>query len=381
MKKFLEGSYAVAQAVKLCKPAVISAYPITPQTHIVENLAQFKADGKADYEFINVESEFAAASVVLGASARGVRAYTATSSQGLLLMAEVLFNIAGSRLPIVLTCANRALSAPISIWNDQQDSVTVRDSGWIILYAESNQDAVDMHIQAFKIAEKVNLPVMINMDGFVLTHTFEDVMIPGPALVNKYLLPRKARPGEYLDPVNPITMGPVAGSKYYFEIREDLYRQNLDSAKIIKQEFASFNKFFKREIGGDGLVEYTGTGKEKAVLVSFGSVLGTIKEVVNKKYKGKVGILNVRCFRPFPADEIVNALKRAKYVGVLEKDISIGSEGILATEIKAASFGKLKNKIQSFVVGLGGRDVTYEMIENIISLVKEKDGSLKFVGQ
>lgn len=368
----------------MCKPAVISAYPITPQTHIVEHLAQFKADAKADFEFINTESEFAAASVVFGASARGVRAYTATSSQGLLLMAEVLFNIAGMRLPIVLTCANRAISAPINIWNDQQDSLTVRDAGWIMLYAEHNQDAVDMHIQAFKIAEQLNLPVMVNMDGFVLTHTFEDVEMPDQKIVNKYLPARKVKKGEYLDPDYPITMGLVAGPKFYMEIREELQKQVTNSLKVINQEFQKFNKIFGRPSfakASEGAVEYFGTGREETVIVTFGSVIGTMKELINKKFSKKVGILKIRCFRPFPKDEIVKALSKAKYIAVVEKDISLGSEGILATEIKSAAYGKLKGKIQSFVVGLGGRDVTYNMIEQIISEVQKKDGKLKFVGK
>ena len=388
MKKFLEGSKAVAEAVKMCKPAVVSAYPITPQTHIVEHLAQFKADAKADFEFINTESEFAAASVVFGASARGVRAYTATSSQGLLLMAEVLFNIAGMRLPIVLTCANRAVSAPINIWNDQQDSLTVRDAGWIMLYAEHNQDAVDMHIQAFKIAEKLNIPVMVNMDGFVLTHTFEDVEMPDQRLVNKYLPARKVKKGEYLDPDFPMTMGLVAGPKFYMEIRQEFQQKVLESAKLIKQEYQIFNKLFNRpsfakasEGKGDGMVEYYGSGKEPVVIVTFGSVIGTIKDLVEKKYRGKVGILKIRCFRPFPKDEIVKALSKAEYIAVVEKDISLGSEGILATEIKSAAFGRLNSKIQSFVVGLGGRDVTYNMIEKIIAEVRKKEDGLKFVGK
>ncbi|MCX6746496.1 MAG: pyruvate ferredoxin oxidoreductase, partial [Candidatus Parcubacteria bacterium] len=186
-KQILEGSHAVAEIVRRLRPAVVSAYPITPQTHIVEDLAKMKAEGLADFEYINAESEFAAASIVLGASATGVRTYTATSSQGLLLMTEVLFNIAGLRLPVVITCANRAVSSPINIWNDQQDSVTIRDAGWLQLYAETNQEAVDLHVLGFKLAESLLLPVMVNMDGFTLTHTYEPVEIPSENLIKKYL--------------------------------------------------------------------------------------------------------------------------------------------------------------------------------------------------
>ncbi|MBM3251458.1 MAG: pyruvate ferredoxin oxidoreductase, partial [Candidatus Omnitrophica bacterium] len=207
MKKFIEGSYAIAEAVKLCKPGVISAYPITPQTHIVEGLAQLVADGELKAEFVNVESEHSAASTVLGAVATGVRAFTASSSQGLLLMAEVIFNIAGMRLPLVLACANRAVSAPINIWNDQQDVMAVRDSGWILFFAENNQDLIDLHLQGYRIAEDhdVMLPVMVNLDGYILTHGLEVVDMPSQELVDKFLPPYQ--PLYKLDPANPITLG------------------------------------------------------------------------------------------------------------------------------------------------------------------------------
>ena len=194
MLKQIEGSHAVADVVALCRPNVIPAYPITPQTHIVEALSQIVADGRLDAEFINVESEFAAASAVLGASAAGARAYTATTSQGLLLMTEVIYCLAGMRLPVVMTCANRAISAPLNIWNDHQDSMSVRDAGWIQLHAEDNQEAADLHIQAFRIAEETFLPVMVCMDGFILTHAFEPVDIPEQKQVDDFLPPQKPRP-------------------------------------------------------------------------------------------------------------------------------------------------------------------------------------------
>ena len=217
MKEFLEGSRAVAEVVRLCKPGVISAYPITPQTHIVEELAQMVANGQLKSQFVNVESEHSAASVVLGAVATGVRAFTATSSQGLIYMAEVLFNIAGMRLPLVLTCANRALSAPINIWNDQQDSISLRDSGWIQLYAENNQEAVDLHLLGYRIGEdkSVMLPVMVCMDGFILTHGMESVDIPQQEEVDKFLPAYK--PLYKLDPAEPVSMGLLADPDYYLE--------------------------------------------------------------------------------------------------------------------------------------------------------------------
>ncbi len=214
MRQILEGSRAIALTIKNIKPGVISAYPITPQTHIVEDLAQFKANGEADYEYVRAESEFAAASIVEGASATGVRVYTATSSQGLLLMNEVIYNIAGMRLPVVLTCANRAVSAPINIWNDQQDAMSVRDAGWIMLFAENAQEAVIQHVLAYKIAEKLKLPVMVNVDGYVLTHTYEPVIIPTASQIRKFLPDYKPALGEYLDPKKPITFGAFAAPSH-----------------------------------------------------------------------------------------------------------------------------------------------------------------------
>ena len=219
MKEFVEGSHAIAEIVKLCQPGVISAYPITPQTHIVEDLAQMVADGTLSSQFVNVESEHSAASVVLGASATGVRAYTATSSQGLFYMAEVVFNIAGMRLPVVMTCANRAISAPINIWNDQQDSISLRDAGWVQIYAEDNQEAVDFHLISYRLAEdkRVMLPVMACMDGFILTHGMETLDMPEQEKVDKFLPVYK--PLYKLDTENPITMGILADPDYYMEAR------------------------------------------------------------------------------------------------------------------------------------------------------------------
>ena len=248
MKQILEGSRAIALTIKNINPAVVSAYPITPQTHIVEDLAKFKADGQADYEYVRAESEFAAASIIEGASATGARVYSATSSQGLLLMTEVVFNIAGMRLPIVITCANRAVSAPINIWNDQQDAMTVRDAGWIMFFAENHQEAVDQHIIAYKVAEKLNLPVMVNIDGFVLTHTYEPVIIPDQKQIKKYLPDYKPKAGQFLDPTNPITMGAFATPAHYMEIRQDLHDDLTASLKTINEEYQKYHKIFRHPI-------------------------------------------------------------------------------------------------------------------------------------
>ena len=384
MSKLMEGSRAVAEIVRLCEPAVISAYPITPQTHIVEDLAKFKADGIVNYEYVRGESEFAAASIVLGASATGVRVYTATSSQGLLLMAEVLFNIAGMRLPIVVTCANRAVSAPINIWNDQQDSVTIRDAGWIMLYAEDNQEVVDMHMMAYKIAETSRLPVMVNMDGFLLTHTFEPVDMPSQAQVRKFLPAYKAIKGEILDPLNPKSLGCFATPNHYFEIRQELAEDLSKSATLIKKTMAEFKKSFKR--GCSKLVEYYGPKDAKTIYIAMGSVLGTMKDFVdkyNKENKNSIAILKVKVLRPFPDSEIRKVLEDKKYIAVIDKSISIGAEGILAGEIKRAMYeAKKRPVIKSYVMGLGGRDITEDMLMDISKDVKDKNSkTLVFKGK
>ncbi len=379
MKKCIEGSHAVAEIVKLCRPAVVAAYPITPQTHIVEDLAKFKAEGQANYEFVRTESEFAAASIVLGASASGVRTYTASSAQGLLYMTEVLFTIAGMRLPVVLTCANRAISAPINIWNDQQDAMTVRDSGWIMLYAENNQEAVDMHLVAYKVAEKLLIPVMVNMDGFVLTHTFEPVEIPELNLVKKYLPDYKPVKGQFLDIDNPRSLGSFATPADYMPIREDLSKDILGAKTVLKKEFQDFKKIFGR--GNGDLVEFYGDKKAKILFVAMGSVVGTIKDTVDELNQAgkKAGVLKIKCFRPFPAEELSKKITGAKFVAVIDKSISLGQEGILATEVKAVAGKSFKGEIKSYVMGLGGRDITKDMIKGIYKDVQTKGQKATFV--
>ncbi len=396
----IEGSRAIAETIKLIKPAVVSAYPITPQTHIVEDLAKFKADGDADYEYVRAESEFAAASIVLGSSATGVRTYTATSSQGLLLMAEVIFNISGMRLPVVMTCANRAVSAPISIWNDHQDAMTIRDAGWIMLFAENSQEAVDLHIVAYKVAEKLNIPVVVNVDGFVLTHTYEPVKLPTQVQVNKFLPKYKPKKGSYLDVDSPKTLGAFATPEHYMEIRQELHNQIGDSKDFIKKEIKKWTEEvdIKSGIGGkkgrikiidSGLTEYYGAKKPQVLLIAMGSVVGTIKDFVdrhNAYFRNggvggtAIGVLKVRSFRPLPKNDIIKIMKMARCVAVLDKSISLGEEGVLAQEIKSSAFGVAKCKIQSFIVGLGGRDITEKTIEDIIIKVKVKNGKVWFVG-
>ncbi|MBU1125847.1 MAG: pyruvate ferredoxin oxidoreductase, partial [Candidatus Omnitrophica bacterium] len=326
MKEFLEGSRAVAEAVKLCKPGVISAYPITPQTHIVEELAQMCADGHLSSQFVNVESEHSAASVVLGASAAGVRTYTASSSQGLLLMGEVIFNIAGMRLPLVLTCANRAISAPINIWNDQQDSISLRDAGWIQLYAQDNQEAMDFHFIGYRLSEDhgIMLPTMVCMDGFILTHGMESVDVPAQDKVDAFL--PAYTPLYKLDTAEPISMGLLADPDYYLETRyaiHDTMKDVLKKLPVIAEEFnAKVGRDYK-----DCLVEEYCTKDAEKVIVAMGSVCGTIKEVVDQcRAKGKkVGLLRLITYRPFPYTRVYEALKDVPKIAVLAKAVSLGA--------------------------------------------------------
>lgn len=377
-KQLLEGSQAIAEVIRNIKPDVISAYPITPQTHIVEKLAKLKANGEADYEYVRAESEFAAASIILGASATGVRVYSATSSQGLLLMSEVIFNIAGMRLPVVMTTVNRAVSAPINIWNDHSDVMSIRDAGWIQLFASDNQEAVDLHILAYKIAEQLNLPVMINVDGFILTHAFEPVSIPSDKTIKKYLPNYLPAPGTYLDPNNPVSLGTFFTPTHYFEVREELHEDLTNSLSTIKKEYKNLLKVLERTNKDDGLVEYFGPKKPETILVAMGSVTGTIHDTI--KNDKRVGVLKIKTYRPFPGEEISNFLLRAKNVAVIEKAISLGNFGPLFSDIKS-SLPKNKLNISNYIVGLGGRDVTAKMIKEIITSAKKNNKKTKFIGK
>jgi pyruvate ferredoxin oxidoreductase alpha subunit len=380
MLKQIEGSYAVADVVALCRPNVISAYPITPQTHIVEGLATIVGEGQLDAEFVNVESEFSAASVVLGASAAGARAYTATTSQGLLLMSEVIYCIAGMRLPIVLTCANRAISAPLSIWNDQQDSMAVRDAGWIQLHAEDNQEASDLHIQAFKIAEQTFLPTMVCMDGFILTHAYEPVDIPEQKEVDDFL--PTFRPKHIVDPRWPRGIGLFADPRFYMETRYILHRALEKSEETIKEVSSEFAKVFGRESGG--FIKTYKLEDADVAIVSMGSVVGTIKELIDKlEEEGKkVGLLQICSYRPFPRKEVYRALKDKMKIVVLEKCISLGRGGILASDIRWSfpRAEKTDRNISSFVAGLGGRNISIDHLRYMVEKVEKEPVEFEFLG-
>jgi len=364
MRKMIEGSRAVAEAVALCRPDVISAYPITPQTHIVEDLSQMVADGDVDAEYVRVESEHSAASVCLGAVAAGSRAYSATTSQGLMLMAEVLYNIAGMRLPLVITGVNRALSAPLSIWNDHQDTLALRDTGWLQLYAENSQEVLDMHIQAYKISEddRVLLPVMIGMDGYVLTHTYESVDMPPQDQVDAFL-PRYD-PLYKLDPEDPYTLGAFADPSLYQEMRYEIQRDALAAKDVVKEVARDFQSAFGRWMGD--VVEPYLCDDADTIYIGLGTVVGTLKDWadVRREQGDKIGVLKLRCFRPFPADELRQALASAKRVVAIEKAVSVGGYGIVAAELRGALYGQPNTPpVACVMTGLGGRDVTFQVLD------------------
>ena len=372
-QELIEGSMAVARAVARCRPNVISAYPITPQTHIVENLSQIVADGELDAEFAKVESEFAAASVCLGAVAAGARAYTATSSQGLILMSEVLFNLAGMRLPLVLTCANRSVSAPLSIWCDHSDSMAIRDAGMLHFYAEDAQEAVDMHILATRIGEdrRVLLPVLVGIDGFLITHLYEPVEVPDAELVDEFLPPYD--PIYKLDPADPRTFGAFTEPDKCMEGRYMIHEACVGAIPVIEEISAEFARKFGRSSGG--FLECYRSDDADTILVAMGSVCGTIKDAIDSMRDAgkKVGLVRVKCFRPLPVKALLDALGNAKRIAILEKAGSFGGAGILSTEIKEVLFDADKRiPVSGFCVSLGGREVTEDGIVEIAERIEKE---------
>ncbi|OEC88950.1 MULTISPECIES: pyruvate synthase subunit PorA [Methanobacterium] len=369
--KVITANRAIAEAVKLAKPKVVPVYPITPQTTISEYLATFVANGDLNAEYIRVESEHSAISAAVGASGTGVRVFTATSSQGLALMHEILFAAAGLRNPIVMGNANRALSAPLSIWNDQQDSISQRDTGWMQFFAEDAQEALDFVLQAYKISEneKVLLPSMVCVDGYYLTHTVEPVDIPTQEEVDEFLPPYKPT-HSYLDPKDPMSLGTFTDPNYYMEARHDMEVAMEGAKDIIRDVNKEFAEKFGREYD---LVENYMCDDAEVIIIAMGSLCGTIKAVIDnmRKEGHKVGLLRVIAFRPFPKEDIYNAIKNADRVAVLDKNISLGIGGVLFNEIKA----KMDVDARGFILGLGGRDVSNEDIRNIIEITKNSTES------
>ncbi len=372
MEEVVEGSEAVALAVKACRPHVISAYPISPQTHIVERLARMVADGELDAQYVRVESEFSAASVVSGAAAAGSRAYTASASQGLLLMTEVLYATAGMRLPFVITGVNRTLSAPISIQVDHQDTASLRDSGVIQIYVESSQEAYDAHIAAFKVAEDpdVLLPVMVCMDGWILTHSYERVRFLEQEAVDRFLPPFK--PVNFLDPWDPKSWGSYADDDMLLEFKYSV-QQGMQAAKArLRDAFAELAGITGRDHGG--LVEAYRTDGAEVVLVAMGSVAGTAKDAVDalRAQGERVGLVKIRCYRPFPHEEIWEAVRGARVVAVMEATFSMGSEGAVGMDLKAKLCGRPgAPMVVDFIAGLGGREVNEKTIRQIVGKARE----------
>ncbi|OGB08050.1 MAG: pyruvate ferredoxin oxidoreductase [Burkholderiales bacterium RIFCSPHIGHO2_12_FULL_61_11] len=364
MLKQCEGSFAVAQAVALSRPEVICAYPISPQTHIVEGLGEMVKSGElAHCEFINVESEFAALSVAIGTSAAGARAYTATASQGLLFMAEAVYNASGLGLPIVMTVANRSIGAPINIWNDHTDSMSMRDAGWLQIFAETNQEALDLHIQAFRIAEELSLPVMVCMDGFILTHAYERIDVPEQAQVDRYLPPYEPR--QVLDPNDPVTMGAMVGPEAFTEVRYLAHAKQLQALDLMPQIAAEFKQVFGRDSGG--LIKPYRLDDAETIVIALGSVLGTIKDTVDEmREQGiKIGVLGITSFRPFPISAIRDATANAKRIVVVEKCFAVGIGGIVSRDVRSA----VRNRPQpvlSVVAGLGGRAITKASLHKML---------------
>jgi pyruvate ferredoxin oxidoreductase alpha subunit len=364
MLEQVEGSQAVARTVGLCRPEVVAAYPISPQTHIVEALSDLVRTAElSPCEYLMVESEFAAMSACIGASAAGARAYTATSSQGLLFMVEALYNASGLGFPIVMTVANRAIGAPINIWNDHSDAMSQRDSGWVQLFAESNQEAVDLHVQAFRLAERISLPVMVCMDGFILTHAVEEVDLPSQDEVDRFLpafVPRQS-----LDPGDPMTIGAMVGPEAFTEVKYLMHARQMQALDEIPAIAADFRAVFGRSAGG--LVHAYRTEDAETVVVALGSMMGNIEDLVDTMRSDgvRIGALGIRCFRPWPIDEVREALAGARRVVVVEKAFAVGAGGIVGQNTRLALTG-LPATVFNAVAGLGGRPVTRASLRRLL---------------
>ena len=373
-KAFLSANEAAAYGVLLSRPKVVSAYPITPQTTLVEKLADFLAEGKGDFKYMMVESEHSAMAAALGVSMMGARVFTASSSQGLLYMCEMLHYVSGARHPVVMVDANRSTATPWNIYGDQRDVYAMRDAGWIMLFAESGQEALDTVIQAYRIAEdpSVMTPVMVNLDGFTLTHTYDLVDIPDQALVDKFLPPLNTT--NKMDPKDPKTLCMTVGPDFHAEGRLLQQKAFDNAAKLVVQADKEYAALIGRSYGG--MVEEYKCEDAELVLVATGSVAGTTRIVVDalRAQGKKVGLIKVRCYRPFPKEYFASLGGRFKGVGVIDRSISFGFDGTLFSEVKSAMYGSTA-KMQNYIVGLGGRDIPKEIIEEMFEkLQKSVDG-------
>ncbi len=371
MTQVVTGNHAVSNGVKLCRPEVISAYPITPQTSVIEELANMCASKEIKGKFIKVESEHSAMAGCIGASMGGARTFTATSAQGLALMCEMLHWAVGSRLPIVLANINRAMAPPWSIWTDQNDSLSQRDVGWMQFYCESNQEVLDTVIQAYKVAEQVNLPAMLVLDAFFLSHTYEGVEIPEQELVDDYL--PEFDPEYKLDVEDPKAFGNIAFPDNYYELRYKIQEAMEDALDVIEESDKEFEEITGR---GYGLIEeYKADGAE-ILFVTSGTVTSTTRGVVDElREKGeKVGLVKIRVLRPFPFERIKEAFSEAEKVAVIDRNIGFGHHGIFYQEIKSALFDEEETpEIFGYIAGLGGRDITPDTITEIYDKTRKRD--------
>ncbi|MFH1234941.1 MAG: pyruvate ferredoxin oxidoreductase [Candidatus Diapherotrites archaeon] len=371
----VEASMALALGAKLCRPKVVSMYPITPQTHIVERLADFISNGELDAEMIHAESEHSAMAAMIGAAATGVRTYTATCSQGFALMFELLPIMAGNRLPGVMSVANRALSAPINIWNDHSDAVSGRDQGWMQIYCESTQEAIDTTIQLYKVSEdhKVLLPGMVCIDGFTLSHVCERAIVPEQEEVDKFLPAFK--PFVTLDPDKPVSIGPISFPNTYMEFKKQQQEAIIGALPVIQKVHDEYAKKFGRAYGNGLIEEYRMKDAERAI-IGMGTLCGTGRIAVDElRAKGeKVGMIKLRSLRPFPVKELQKSAKNLKGLSVIDRHVSMGFEGPLCTDVRSALYGS-GIEVNGFIAGLGGRDITVDRLQKaLLSTKTHKQG-------
>ena len=380
-RKFLSGNEAFAEGIRLARPQVISAYPITPQTIVVERLSEMVEDGSLKAEYVHVESEHSALSCAIGASAAGARAFTATSSQGLLYMAECLYYAAGGRFPIVMMNADRSTALPWNIYGDQRDSLSQLDSGWIQAYAENAQEALDLALMSYRIAEdsRVQTPYMANLDGFVLTHTYETVDIPTHDQADRFLPPYET--DNRIDLQNPKNMAFSAGPDTNYIFKYKAHKGILAAADVIKETEKEFESIFGRHY--TGLTENYLTDDADYIIVTLGSIAGLCRETADKlRDKGiKAGVVRIRYMRPFPNDEISSVLKNVRAYAVLEKDISFGNEGTVFTNVNSAlKKAVIEVKGYNYIGGLGGRNISAEDIEEIYTDIANGTDAVNFIG-
>jgi pyruvate/2-oxoacid:ferredoxin oxidoreductase alpha subunit len=368
MKIVMEGNHAVSYGAKAAEVDVIAAYPITPQTQIVELLSEMCASGELDAKFIKVESEHSAMAAAIGASAAGARAFTATSSQGLLLMHEMLHWAVGARLPIVMANVNRAVGPPWNVWSDQNDSLSQRDVGWLQVYCESNQEVFDTTLHSFWVSEKLSLPTMLILDAFYLSHTSEIVDVMEAEDARKFLPPFK--PKQYLNPGDPLSFGNLTAPDAYYELRYEIDQDLRRGIDLMKQADKEFEKLYGRSYG---IIEEYRTEGADTFLFTSGTITGTSRVVIDEwRERGKkVGLVKMRLFRPFPVEDVRRICRGAKKIAVIDRNIGFSIGGIWAQEIRAALYGSGYHRpVFGYIAGIGGRDVTPDTVSEILEHVE-----------